>query len=138
MNLTVERLRHLSVLLDGALELDEAQREAWLESLQGEDAGLAPTLRKLLGRPAAKETADLLDRGPAFTAPGEAAAAATFHADDAIGPYRLLRPIGQGGMGEVWLAERSDGQLKRQVALKLPVLGLRRHAQAIRARISGR
>jgi len=138
MNPTVERLWRLKVLPDGALDLDEAQREAGLESLQGEDAGLAPRLRGLLGRPASKETADLLNRGPAFTAPGEAAAAATFHAGDAIGPYRLPRPIGQGGMGEVWLAERSDGQLKRQVALKLPVLGLRRHAQAIRARIAGR
>jgi eukaryotic-like serine/threonine-protein kinase len=37
-----------------------------------------------------------------------------------IGPYRLLREIGRGGMGLVWLAERSDGALKRQVALKLP------------------
>ena len=37
-----------------------------------------------------------------------------------IGPYRLLRSIGAGGMGAVWLAERADGLLQRQVALKLP------------------
>lgn len=35
-----------------------------------------------------------------------------------IGPYRLLRPIGEGGMGEVWLAERDEPGFRRQVALK--------------------
>ncbi len=39
-----------------------------------------------------------------------------------VGPYRLLREIGTGGMGAVWLAERADGMLKRRVALKLPRL----------------
>ena len=36
-----------------------------------------------------------------------------------IGPYRLKQEIGHGGMGAVWLAERTDGSLKRPVALKL-------------------
>src|SRR5438876_50200 len=40
--------------------------------------------------------------------------------DELVGPYRLIREIGQGGMGAVWLAERADGALKRLVALKLP------------------
>jgi hypothetical protein len=39
-----------------------------------------------------------------------------------IGPYRLELSIGVGGTGSVWLAERSDGLLKRKVALKLPHL----------------
>jgi serine/threonine-protein kinase len=39
---------------------------------------------------------------------------------DRVGAYRLDRVIGQGGMGAVWLAERSDGLIKRPVALKLP------------------
>jgi serine/threonine protein kinase len=42
-------------------------------------------------------------------------------ADDQIGAYTLIRPLGKGGMADVWLAQRSDGALKRPVALKLPM-----------------
>ncbi len=41
-------------------------------------------------------------------------------AGDLIGPCRLVRVIGHGGMGTVWLSEQADGALKSQVALKLP------------------
>ena len=41
-------------------------------------------------------------------------------AGDRVGPYRLLRELGSGGMAEVWLAERADGAFEREVALKLP------------------
>src|SRR5262249_11318018 len=44
-------------------------------------------------------------------------------AGDRIGPYRLLQQLGAGGMATVWLAERADGALQRQVALKLPHVG---------------
>ena len=40
-----------------------------------------------------------------------------------IGPYRLLRLLGEGGMGEVWLAERS-APVRRQVAVKLIKTGM--------------
>ncbi len=36
-----------------------------------------------------------------------------------IGPYRVLRELGRGGMGVVCLAERDDGQYRRQVAIKI-------------------
>jgi non-specific serine/threonine protein kinase/serine/threonine-protein kinase len=40
-----------------------------------------------------------------------------------IGPYKLLEPLGEGGMGEVWLAEQTE-PVHRQVALKLMKLGM--------------
>ena len=39
-----------------------------------------------------------------------------------LGPYELLRPLGSGGMANVWLASRTDGAFERQVALKIPRL----------------
>jgi eukaryotic-like serine/threonine-protein kinase len=41
-----------------------------------------------------------------------------------VGPYRILREIGRGGMGAVYLAERADEQFEKQVAIKLLPLGL--------------
>ena len=40
-----------------------------------------------------------------------------------IGPYHLLRPIGRGGMGEVWLAEQKE-PVRRRVAIKLIKAGM--------------
>jgi serine/threonine protein kinase len=39
--------------------------------------------------------------------------------DTRLGPYRLLKEIGRGGMGTVYLAERADGQFQKQVAVKM-------------------
>ncbi len=45
-----------------------------------------------------------------------------FHAGDNIGPYTLVRALGRGSFGEVWLAERRSSLLTIQVALKLPTV----------------
>ena len=68
------------------------------------------------GDPAEVETATFLATAPKPARMGHAGAG------DMVGPYRLISELGHGGMGAVWLAERPDGQLKRQVALKLPHL----------------
>jgi serine/threonine protein kinase len=49
-------------------------------------------------------------------------AADTPHQLGSIGPYRLLAKLGEGGMGQVWLAEQSS-PVKRQVALKVIKFG---------------
>ena len=119
-----EEMRLLSTLLDKALDVHAEEREAWLAALQGDAAAMAPLLREMLSKAGVTSADNPWSRGPAFTAPGETAFQSPFAAGDRVGAYRLVKPIGHGGMGEVWVAERSDGLMKRAVALKLPLLGL--------------
>jgi eukaryotic-like serine/threonine-protein kinase len=117
MPLPTPDLATLSRLLEQALELPAQERMRWLDALPEAHAGLRTWLRDLLERDAAGQTADLLGTLPKLERQTEDRSAG-----EQIGPYALLRPIGQGGMGTVWLAERSDGVLTRPVALKLPLI----------------
>jgi serine/threonine protein kinase len=51
----------------------------------------------------------------------ELARTSRFRAGESVGPYTLLEPLGRGGFGEVWLAERSHDFVPVQLALKLPL-----------------
>jgi serine/threonine-protein kinase len=109
-------------------------RAAWLDRLGPEYADVLPTLRELLRRQTGNDP--FLNTMPTLTMPPDALRAsldAHLPAPGAIvGPYKLSRELGRGGMGEVWLAERADGSLKRPVALKLPIISLRNRAFAER------
>lgn len=114
------QLRRLYELLDTGLDLDPAARSAWMDQLPAADQALAPRLRELLAR-ASVETDDFMRRNaverlPLPTEDDEGAQ----RPGDLVGPYRLLSRLGAGGMATVWLAERLDGTVSRQVALKLP------------------
>ncbi len=110
--LNVTDWHRLNRLLEAALELDDATRSDWVSHLPAADADLVPLLVQLLSTPSLGETAN-------FTNPAMELAVDE-HPGDRLGPYRLLRHLGQGGMGTVWLAERADGVFEWQVALKLP------------------
>lgn len=119
-------LRMLSQLFDACTAMPDSEREAWLNGLSGEAARLRPALSGMLARQATGNLKEFLETPAHLATHGADTLADEFKTDDLIGPYQLLRPIGHGGMGEVWLATRSDGQLKRNVALKLPMLSARR------------
>lgn len=106
-------------LLDTALELDPAARAAWLATLPPDQAQLSPLLQQLLKAQTQIGASNFLGTPPSlvFARPP---AVAELGAQALVGPYRLLREIGQGGMASVWLAERADGLLDRHIALKLP------------------
>ena len=98
--------------LDQALEMPEEERAAWLASLGERDPALATELRALLDEHRALAQEGFLENRPA-PLPGSPGLAG-----QTIGAYTVVSQIGQGGMGSVWLAERSDGRFERQAALK--------------------
>ena len=116
---TAAQWPEISRLLDEVLGLPAAEREAWLARLAAANAvhhdalrGLMDTLGKIEGDDFLSELPRLdVDHSPGASEP---------QAGQIVGPYRLLREIGVGGMGTVWLAERADGLVRRRVALKLP------------------
>jgi len=107
----------LSKLLDQWLDLAPESRVGWIERLGPEYQEVLPALRALLE---AHPGDTFLSTLPALSAAGESDSGG-FTADMRVGPYRLIRELGHGGMGVVWLAERADGAFQRLVALKLPL-----------------
>lgn len=118
-----ERLRRLNVLLETALDLPVLEREAWLRTLPPEEQPLGPLIARLLARTGV-ETGTFLSQPLAVNVDDlEGMLQPPDAAGDHVGPWRLLSELGAGGMATVWLAERIDGAMQRQVALKLPLAG---------------
>ena len=127
-SLPAERWRRIAALLDVALDRDAAGRR---EHLRRACAGDPDLEREVLAYLDLGERAgDFLDGSPiddlaTVTADPHAPVPAPAEVADApIGPYRLVRRIGRGGMGVVYLATRADGHFDKQVALKLVRRGL--------------
>ena len=110
--LSPERWREVSPYLDQLLSLPETERRAWLESFRAQRPDLADLLQDLLEEQRALAQEKFLEQSPIQATFGSSLPG------QKIGTYTLLSPIGQGGMGSVWLAERSDGRFERRVAIK--------------------
>ena len=110
----------LRAMLDEALELDPPEREALLARLRATDPERAAVLDRLLAAEADLDASRFL-LGPVL---GDEEASVPGLAGRRLGAYTLERPLGQGGMGTVWLARRSDGRYEATVAVKLLNLAL--------------
>jgi len=107
----------LMELVSAALERPVDERQAFIDEAAGHEAELharasalvaaAASADSLLDRPPGKLVLDALDDHPPSWAGRR------------LGPYRLVELIGGGGMGQVYLAERVDGQYEQRVAIKL-------------------
>ncbi|MEM7350331.1 MAG: serine/threonine-protein kinase [Acidobacteriota bacterium] len=140
-SLRKERWRQALEIFEDAVAMPESARAAWLEEVCGRDDKLLAVVEDLLA--ADGETGSLLDR-PAEAierdAPtlAKALRAEGLSRGTEIGPYRLLRRIGRGGMSVVYLAERADEAFPRRVAVKLIRPGMESRSMQQRLRIESR
>jgi len=95
-------------LFEACMDLAAGQRTAWLEAHCG-DAGLRERILRLLRAHDSAERSGSLEQSPIVTA-------------RRIGGFDLLERIGEGAMGEVWLAEQT-APVRRRVAVKIVKAG---------------
>ncbi|MGH9382263.1 MAG: tetratricopeptide repeat protein [Thermoanaerobaculia bacterium] len=109
------RWDRIQELFHQVVDLDEGARRAFLDASCAGDEDLrreveslvasAPGATDFLGSPREPAATDGRDEGD--------------RAGERVGPYRLTRRLGEGGMGVVYLGERADGEFTQQVAVKL-------------------
>src|SRR5215467_1836740 len=110
--------RRLHMLFEQALDIAPEQRDAWVHAVCADDDDMRENLERLLRADA--KAGVFMEEPPELVAETVGDSTAGAHRDRpvAFGPYRVVRSIGVGGMGEVWLAERSDGEFEQRVAIK--------------------
>ena len=121
--MTGERWRQVKGVLDRVLDLPPGDRTAFLEGACGGDGVLRREVETLLRHE--EEGTEFLAE-PAFDLYGDGGENGRGAGDTdgrRVGPYRLLRELGRGGMGTVYLAERADG-FEQRVAVKLLKRGM--------------
>jgi serine/threonine-protein kinase len=118
-HLNAARWAELNPLLDELLTLPRSEQARRLDALAANDHATAGQLRALLDARDAASHADFL--GGVAHAP---LAGQTEAAGELLGSWTLVDLIGQGGMGSVWRARRSDGRFDGEAAIKLMRSGL--------------
>lgn len=111
-----ERFQTLSRLFEDVVDLEPEARERVIAERCAGDVELEREIRELL-------SADAIDDSGSFLAGVVASEAATLPVTDlrgrALGSWRILEPLGEGGMGTVYLADRADGEYEARAAIKL-------------------
>jgi eukaryotic-like serine/threonine-protein kinase len=118
-----ERWQRLEEIFQSALDHPPQSRATWLDSACGDDIELRCEVDSLL---AAHEAGDFDFTRAAFAEALQVLEQRTARVQEGqrIGPYRIVRELGRGGMGRVYLAARADQAFEKQVAIKLVERGL--------------
>jgi len=113
------RFRHVDTVFDAVIDLPTSEQTDFLERACAADPELRAEVLELLR--AYHRSDSFLDGAAADIAAPllQAAAALAGPVPDHIGPFRVVREIGRGGMGRVFLGERADGQFEQRVAIKV-------------------
>lgn len=119
--MTTERWQQIETLFDEALARPVGVRDRYLQEAC-DDAQVRREVERLLAAVDKAET--FLDTPAQVFAADLVAAEDEVPPVERIGPYRIVREIGRGGMGTVFLAERVDGAFEQRVAVKLLRSGL--------------
>lgn len=122
--LSAERWRRVKQITSDALERPESERPSWLAGVCAGDEALRREVESLL-RAHARAGQFLETPGVAEAGAAEVVVTAALQgsmpiaAGRSIGPYRIIRELGQGGMGVVYLAERADAVFEKKAAIKV-------------------
>ena len=109
-------------LFEATVKLEPAERREFLERAVADQPELRSDVEALLrsDADAGGFLESILEAGTALLASDQSSLAERAR----VGPYRLVRQIGLGGMGAVYLAERDDEEFQQRVAVKLVTPGL--------------
>lgn len=110
--------QQLSALYEAADALEPVPLAAWLAQLRAQAHPLLGQLEQMLAARAQVQRNGFLGSLPRMPVPAEPQVLA-WTEGSRVGPYRLVRRLGEGGMAEVWMAQRDDGAFQRTVAIKL-------------------
>src|SRR5215208_2838262 len=116
-----ERFREIDEIFDAALDVAPNARDAYVARACGDDVHLRAEVRALLQ--AYSRSGDFLESpavqlgAPLLDEPTTSGLSPS--APERVGPFRLVRELGHGGMGVVYLAEREGAAFEQRVALKL-------------------
>ncbi len=118
MSLSPDRWRIVRAVFGDLAELPGPERGRRLAEITFNDPGLRTEIEALLV--AADEVGDRFERSPTLDVESDQPSVMV---GERVGPYRVIREIGQGGMGTVYEAHRDEGGFHKRVALKMVARG---------------
>lgn len=120
--MTPDTRRRVEDLFDALVELRPDARRRALDEALASEREVASEVERLLR---AHDAADGFIERPAYESAGASIVGDSgFEPGARVGKYRVVREIGRGGMGEVYLAERADASFEQRVAIKVVKRGM--------------